>query len=180
MGLWLPIDKHILTLLPSCGFFFRLLRELICTVLLSRDLSACVLSSADCQNFHISAIAFIYVSRSDLVEGGDINWLDEVLEGLNLLLKVISWNLFVFDDTTNDELLNTVGNGSLLVLSLPEETILLDGNDLLGEVIKVGLSLVGLDLEEDEWLGNWLFLLFLLVGLLCLLKLLLGFLLIIN
>jgi hypothetical protein len=52
----------------------------------------------------------------------------------------------------------------------------LDGNDLLGELIEVGLSLIGLDLEDDEGLGNWLFLHLLDVGLLGFFKLLLGFL----
>ena len=91
-------------------------------------------------------------------------------------MEVVSGDLLVFNDATDDELLNTVGNGGLLVLGLPEETVHLDGDDLLGEVIKVCLSLVGLDFEEDEGLSNWLFLNLLNVGLLGLLKLLLSFL----
>ena len=65
-------------------------------------------------------------------------------------MEVVGGDLGVFDNATDDELLNTVGDGGLLVLGLPEETVHLDGEDLLGELVKVGLSLEWLDLEENE------------------------------
>ncbi len=102
--------------------------------------------------------------RSDLVEGEDVDGLDLIFESLDLLLEVIGGDLQVLNDGTNDDLLNTVGNGDLLVLGFPEETVHLDGDDLLSELVEVGLSVVGLNFEENEGLGNGLLLGLLLVG----------------
>ena len=113
--------------------------------------------------------------RSNLVEGHDVDRLDLIFEGLDLLLEVVSGDLLVFDDGTNNDLLNTVGNGDLLVLGLPEETVHLDAYDLLGELVEVGLGFIGLHFEDNERLGNNLRLGSLcFVGLLSLLKSLLG------
>lgn len=115
------------------------------------------------------------VASSDLVEGEDVDGLYFVFEGLDLLLEVVSGDFLVLNDATNDDLLDSVGNGELLVLGLPEETVHLDANDLLGELVEVGLGVVGLNLEDDEGLGDGLGLVSLgLVGLLSLLKSLLG------
>ena len=112
---------------------------------------------------------------SNLVEGHDVDGLNLVLECLHLLLEVVSGDLLVLDDGTNDDLLNTVGDGKLLVLGLPEETVHFNADDLLSEIVKVGLSVVGLHFEDDEGLGDGLGLVGLcLVGLLSLLKSLLG------
>lgn len=112
---------------------------------------------------------------SNLVEGHDVDGLNLVLECLHLLLEVVSGDLLVLDDGTDDDLLNTVGDGELLVLGLPEETVHLNADDLLSELVKVGLSVVGLHFEDDEGLGDGLGLVGLcLVGLLSLLKSLLG------
>jgi len=91
---------------------------------------------------------------SNLVEGGDVNRLHVVLEGLNCLLEVVSADLGVLDNATNHNLVHTVGDGLLLILSLPEETVHGDGDDLFGEGVEIGLSFVGLDLPDDERLGN--------------------------
>ncbi len=91
---------------------------------------------------------------SNLVEGGDVDGLDLLVEGLDDLLEVVSGDLEVLDDATDEDLLNAEGDGDLLVLGLPEEAVHLDGEDLLGELVEVGLSLVGLHLEEDEGLGD--------------------------
>jgi hypothetical protein len=114
--------------------------------------------------------------RSDLVEGEDVDGLDLIFESLNLLLEVVGGDLLVLNDGTDDDLLNTVGNGGLLVLGFPEETVHLNANDLLSELVKVGLGIVGLHFEENEGLGNGLFLGLLLglVGLLGSLKSFLG------
>lgn len=118
---------------------------------------------------------------SNLVEGHDVDGLDLIFEGLDLLLEVVGGDLLVLDDGADDDLLNTVGDGELLVLGLPEETVHLDADDLLGELVEVGLGVVGLHLEDDEGLGHGLGLVGLgLVGLLSLLKSLLGSLLIIT
>lgn len=93
-------------------------------------------------------------ASSNLVEGGDVDGLDLLVESLDGLLEVVSGDLQVLDDATDEDLLNTEGDGDLLVLGLPEEAVHLDGEDLLGELVKVGLSLVGLHLEEDEGLGD--------------------------
>lgn len=112
---------------------------------------------------------------SNLVEGHDVDGLNLVLECLHLLLEVVGGDLLVLDDGTNDDLLDTVSDGELLVLGLPEETVHLNADDLLSELVKVGLSVVGLHFEDDEGLGDGLGLVGLcLVGLLSLLKSLLG------
>ena len=114
--------------------------------------------------------------RSDLVEGHDVDGLYLLLEGLDLLLEVVGGDLLVLDDGANDDLLNTVGDGELLVLGLPEETVHLDADDLLCELVEVGLGVVGLHLEDDQGLGDGLGLggLSLLGVILSLLKSLLG------
>ena len=114
---------------------------------------------------------------SNLVEGGDVNRLHVVLEGLNCLLEVVSADLGVLDNATNHNLVHTVGDGLLLILSLPEETVHGDGDDLFGEGVEIGLSFVGLDLPDDERLGNRAGLWFCGLGGLLLLGLLLGLLL---
>jgi len=91
---------------------------------------------------------------SDLVERSDVNRLDLLIEGLDGLLKVVSADLRVLHDATNHNLVHTVSDGLLLVLGLPEEAVHLDGEDLLSEGIEVGLSLVGLDFEDDQGLGD--------------------------
>ena len=63
---------------------------------------------------------------SNLVEAGDVDGLDELVEGLDSLLKVVGGDLEVLDDATNEDLLNAEGNRFLLVLSLPEEAVHLD------------------------------------------------------
>ena len=80
--------------------------------------------------------------------------MDFILEGLDHLLEVVSADLCVFNDTTDLDLGDTVGNGDLLVLGLPEESVQGNGDDLLGKGVKIGLGLVWLDLEDDEGLGN--------------------------
>ena len=93
---------------------------------------------------------------SNLVEGHDVDGLDLIFEGLDLLLEVVGGDLLVLDDGADDDLLNTVGDGELLVLGLPEETVHLDADDLLGELVEVGLGVVGLHLEDDQGLGDGL------------------------
>jgi hypothetical protein len=53
--------------------------------------------------------------RSNLGETSDIDRLHEVLEGDHLLFQVVGGDLQVFDDTSNDQFVHSVGNGFLLV-----------------------------------------------------------------
>lgn len=91
---------------------------------------------------------------SDFIEAEDIHWLYFIFETFDTLLQVINWNLFVFDDTPNDNLVYSVGNWFLLVFSFPNETVLWNSDDLLGELVKVSFSFVWLYFEEDKWLGD--------------------------
>lgn len=96
-------------------------------------------------------------------------------------MEIINGYLVIFNDTTNNELVDSEGDGFLLVLEFPDKTFLLDGQDLLEQFIEIGLSFVGLHFEEEDGLGNRGSLLLCFLGLLLLfLKKLLGFLLIIN
>lgn len=95
---------------------------------------------------------------SNLVEWSNIDWLDFLVEFHDLVNEIINTDLVVLNDATNDKLFNTVGNWFLLVVLFPDETVNLDGLDLLEEFVEVGLSFVWLDFEEHDWLGNdgWL------------------------
>lgn len=47
---------------------------------------------------------------SDLVESGNIDWLDLIFEFLDFFLEVINWNFIIFNDTTDNEFVYTEGN----------------------------------------------------------------------
>ena len=78
--------------------------------------------------------------------------MDKVFHLFDLLNDiVVDRDLLVLAGETNDQLLDSKGNGFLLVLSLPEETILSDGaEDLLGEVVKISLRVKRFDLKHDK------------------------------
>jgi len=92
--------------------------------------------------------------KSELVESGDVDGLDVVLKGFDLLDEVIGGDLNILNDATDQDLEHAVGNGLLLPPSLPLETVLLDGNDQLGELIKVSVLTPRLNFEDDKGLGN--------------------------
>lgn len=48
-------------------------------------------------------------TRLDLVEGGDVDGLDEILVLLDLLLQLINGNLVVFNDATDLKLVDSIG-----------------------------------------------------------------------
>lgn len=91
---------------------------------------------------------------SDLVEDGDIDGLDLIFELHHLVDEIVNADLLIFNDTTHNEFVDSVGNGFLLVVLLPDEAVHIDGDDLLEELVEVGLSFVGLHVEEDEGLSN--------------------------
>ena len=84
----------------------------------------------------------------------NIDGLDHVFHLLDFLLDVISGDLSVDDGGSDNELLDSVGDGGSLELSLPEETVLDDfGEDSLTESLEIGLVIDGLDLVDDEGLS---------------------------
>lgn len=108
---------------------------------------------------------FIYPWRSELVEGNDVDGLDVVLERLNSLLDDISGDLVILDNGSHDELEDTVSNGLLLVLSLPDETLHGDTEDHSGELVEVSLLTPWLDFPKEDGLGDGGGLLLLVLGL---------------
>lgn len=65
-------------------------------------------------------------------------------------MEVINGDLVIFNDTTDDEFVDTVGNWFLFAVLFPDETVHLDEEDFLEELVEVSLSFVWLDFEEDE------------------------------
>ena len=81
--------------------------------------------------------------------------MDVVFKSFDLLLDVISGDLIIFNNATNNEFVDTEGDGFLLVLGLPEKSVNDDlSDDLLGELVEVGLSFPRLNVKEDERFGN--------------------------
>jgi len=80
--------------------------------------------------------------------------LDHILHGFDLLLNIVGGDLVVLDGGTDDDLEDTVSDGFLLVLGLPEEAVHLDGKDHLCHLVDVGLLTPGLDFPDDDGLGN--------------------------
>jgi len=76
--------------------------------------------------------------------------LDFVFEFHDLINEIIYGDLVVFDDTTNNEFADTVGNWFLLVILFPLETVHLNANDFDEELVEVSLGFVWLDVEQDE------------------------------
>jgi hypothetical protein len=77
-------------------------------------------------------------SRLQLLHGDNVSGLDVVLELLNLLLELVQRNLLVFDDQVDLELLDTETDSNQLG-STPDETVLLDGENVGLELIHVCL-----------------------------------------
>ena len=89
----------------------------------------------------------VYVIWSDLAEYGNIDWLYIFFDGFNSFLEIIGGDLSIFDDATNNELVDAVGNGFLLVFFFPDESVNLDGLDLKEEGVEVGLGFPRLHVE---------------------------------
>ena len=107
-------------------------------------------------------------ARSELVEGDDVDGLNLFIELHDLLLDKISGDLIILDSGANDDLEDTVGNGFLLPLGLPEKTVHGDADDLVSEHLQVGLLAPWLHFPNDERLGNGSSLFLLLLSLLIL------------
>ena len=91
---------------------------------------------------------------SELVEGNDVNRLNIILKLFNLLLDIISGDLGVLNSGTDLDLEDTVGDGLLLPLSLPEETVHLDGKNFFSESIQVCFFTPWFNFPDDQRLGD--------------------------
>ena len=92
--------------------------------------------------------------ESEFVEADDVDRLNFVFKLLDPFLNKISRDLVIFDRGSDLDLEDSVGNGLLLPLSLPEETVHLNSENLLCESFEVGLLTPWLDFPDDERLGN--------------------------
>lgn len=84
---------------------------------------------------------------------GNVRRLDVVLDLGDLLLELVERDLGVLDDQVDLEHADTVTDWDELG-GTPEETVLLDGADLLLHLDEVGLVVPRLDLEGDDRLGD--------------------------
>jgi len=73
-----------------------------------------------------------------------------VLKCFDLLGNVVGGNLLILHGSADHELVHTIGDGLLFVLRLPDEAVLLDGEDQLGHLIEVGLFAPWLNLPNDD------------------------------
>lgn len=89
----------------------------------------------------------------DLGKGLNVDGLDVILELEHLLLKHISGDLVILDDSGNTDLVDTIADGDEL-RGTPEETVHLNGADSLLEGLEVSLIIPGLDVKGDHGLGN--------------------------
>lgn len=81
--------------------------------------------------------------------------MDIFFEADHLFDEVVNGDLFIFNDTTDNELADSVGNWFLSVFFFPGETFHFDGGDLLEEGVKIGFFFPWLHVEENDGLGNW-------------------------
>jgi hypothetical protein len=115
------------------------------------------------RRLRVVKVATMAQNSLDLVPGDDVHGLDVVLEASDHLLNVITGDLVVLDDDELLELLDTVRDGDKLVVT-PDQTVLLDGMQLRGELLQVGGVIPRLDVNQDGGLGNDDLLLLLLLG----------------
>jgi len=79
----------------------------------------------------------------------------DIVHLFDLFGNVISGDLGILDGGTDDDLEDTVSDGLLLELGLPDETVHLDVlHDVLCDLIEISVSIVRLDLPDDEGLGD--------------------------
>ena len=92
--------------------------------------------------------------ESEFVESDDVDRLHFVFKLLDLFLNKIRRDLIILDCGTDLDLEDSVGDGLLLPLSLPEETVHFNSEDLLCKCLEVGIFTPWLDLPDDKRLGN--------------------------
>ena len=72
---------------------------------------------------------------SEFVECDDVNRLDFIFKLFDLLLDEVCRNLIIFHGGSNLNLEDAVGDGLLLPLGLPEQTVHFNTEDLLCELL---------------------------------------------
>jgi hypothetical protein len=88
--------------------------------------------------------------------------LNDIFPGSDLIEDVVSEDLVVLDDTSDLEFLDAVGHFQLLHFLAPGEPVDYQRQDILGEGVQIGLSVVDLHVEHEDGFGDGL--LFLLGG----------------
>ena len=95
-----------------------------------------------------------------------------IIHLFDLFGNFVGGDLGILDGGTNEDLKDTVSNGLLLELGLPDETIHLNVlEDFLRDLVEISIGVIRLDLPDDERLGNGRGLLTLLRSISLLLKL---------
>ena len=94
------------------------------------------------------------LKKSKFVEGLNIDGLDIILERGNSFLNEIGGDLFVFNDSANNDLVYTESNRFFLVFGFPGKTVHIDVKDLNGEGVQIGLITYWLDFPDDDRFGN--------------------------
>jgi hypothetical protein len=89
----------------------------------------------------------------DLVESGDVDGLDVILELADLLLKLINTDFVILNNAADLELVDSVGERDELA-DTPQEAVHFDGSGDAFQLLHVGFIIPRLDVEEDGRLGN--------------------------
>lgn len=92
-------------------------------------------------------------NRLDLVEGSNVDGLDDILEGLDLFLQQIDRHFLVFDDTHDLQFLDAVADGNQFGSS-PQKTVHNDATYFALHLGHVGLIVPWLDVEQHGRLGD--------------------------
>jgi hypothetical protein len=93
--------------------------------------------------------------KSQLLHRGHIDGLDVIFPSKDPVKDIVGGDLVVFDHTTHLQLLDAESNIDLLGLVVPSETVDLESQDSLGQLVEVGhLLVVNFHLENHDGLGN--------------------------
>lgn len=93
--------------------------------------------------------------KSQLLHRGHIDGLNVIFPSKDLVKDIVGGDLVVFDHTTHLQLLDAESNIDLLGLVVPSETVDLESQDSLGQLVEVGhLLVVDFHLENHDGLGN--------------------------
>lgn len=89
------------------------------------------------------------------MHGSNVSGLNVVFVIGNSFFNSSDRDLFVFNDTVDLELLDTVTNWDELVTT-PDETVHIDGLDIGKEFVHISFIIPWLDIKGDDGLGSWL------------------------
>jgi len=91
---------------------------------------------------------------SDFVKCNNINRLYIVFQSFNTLLDIISRYLFVLNCCSNNKFANAISYRLLLVLGLPQETLLVNLKDFFGHLIKICLRSPRFNIPNNKRFGD--------------------------